>query len=445
MTAAGGTTYAWDAANRLKSVNGGSLGSYGYDGNGKRVKKTESGTTTYYVLSSVLGSAMEVTSAGVQRAYVMGGGSVVAQLNANGQFYWLHLDHLGSGRKMTDASGNMTYRAEFDPYGKLLYEWSSPTNLNTKKFTGYERDAATNLDYAQARMYGSEWARFMSPDPMGLGSASLTSPKTLNRYAYVNGDPVNLIDPDGLSGIPIITPSILPFGFTLTIVTVELGPQQLLQTGTYGITGWSAVQEALRKAAEVTKYWQQFMQQGQAPVSLPTQPPRNWNELLLQSDALKGGIDQVNKLLENPDCANIIGLNSDEAKNLFSSLTFNFADFNQYSNSNYHNTATSSSRGMSFAWVGASTNEVGGRIVTINTSGPFVDGKIKFTNGTAYAYNEVSGRIIGGLSLSNIRAMILLHELGHASGKFGDDSKDSSLNLSYTMQVLSGCLSGGRR
>ncbi len=48
MTAANSTTYQWDAANRLKSVNSGSLGSYGYDGNGKRVKKSESGTTTYY-------------------------------------------------------------------------------------------------------------------------------------------------------------------------------------------------------------------------------------------------------------------------------------------------------------------------------------------------------------------------------------------------------------
>lgn len=79
-------SYQWDAANRLKSVNNGSLGSYGYDGNGKRVKKTESGVTTYYVISSVLGSVMEVTSSGVQHAYVMSGSSVVAQLNPNGQF-----------------------------------------------------------------------------------------------------------------------------------------------------------------------------------------------------------------------------------------------------------------------------------------------------------------------------------------------------------------------
>ena len=199
MTAAGATTYQWDGANRLKSVNGGTSGSYGFDGNGKRVKKTEGGASTYYVYSSVIGSAvMEVTSAGVQRAYVMNGGSVVAQRNPDGNFYWLHADHLGSGRKMTNASGNLTYRAEFDPYGKLTYEWSATPNQNTKKFTGYERDAGSGLDYAQARMYGSEWGRFLSPDPAGLAAARMTSPKSLNRYTYTEGNPVNYIDPGGL-------------------------------------------------------------------------------------------------------------------------------------------------------------------------------------------------------------------------------------------------------
>ena len=91
----------------------------------------------------------------------------------------------------------MTYRAEFDPYGKLLYEWSATPNLNTKKFTGYERDAGSGLDYAQARMYSSEWGRFLSPDPKGLAAANQNSPMTLNRYSYTNGNPVNFVDPDG--------------------------------------------------------------------------------------------------------------------------------------------------------------------------------------------------------------------------------------------------------
>ena len=43
MTATGSTSHQWDAANRLQSVNSGSLGSYGYDGNGKRRKRKSEG------------------------------------------------------------------------------------------------------------------------------------------------------------------------------------------------------------------------------------------------------------------------------------------------------------------------------------------------------------------------------------------------------------------
>lgn len=40
----------------------------------------------------------------------------------------------------------------------------------------------------------------MTPDPIGLKSASLKIPHSLNRYTYVNNDPVNYIDPKGLFG-----------------------------------------------------------------------------------------------------------------------------------------------------------------------------------------------------------------------------------------------------
>jgi RHS repeat-associated protein len=101
---------------------------------------------------------------------------------------------------MTDVNGNLVYKGQFDPYGQMLTEWSSSgnTNLNAKKFTGYERDAATGLDYANARMYNSGRGRFMQPDPKGLKAAELKRLKSLNRYAYVENDPVNFNDPEGL-------------------------------------------------------------------------------------------------------------------------------------------------------------------------------------------------------------------------------------------------------
>jgi len=204
MTVGAGQSYSYDGANRLKTASGGTS-SYGYDGDGKRVKKTEGGTTTYYVYSSKLGqSVMEVTANSVQRAYVYGGGKAVAMQSPDGQFYWLHKSHLGNSRAMTDWSGNLTYKGQFDPYGQTLTEWSGSgnTNLNSKKFTGYERDSATGLDYANARMYNSTRGRFTVPDMKGLKSASVRKPQSLNRYAYTGNDPVNFVDPSGLDEVP---------------------------------------------------------------------------------------------------------------------------------------------------------------------------------------------------------------------------------------------------
>ncbi|MDX2040328.1 MAG: RHS repeat-associated core domain-containing protein [Acidobacteriota bacterium] len=199
MTVGAGQQLSYDGANRLKTASTGTS-SYGYDGDGKRVKKTENGATTYYVYSSKLGqSVMEVNSSSVQRAYVYSGGKVVAMQATDGQFYWLHTNHLGNSRAMTDGSGNLTYKGQFDPYGATLTEWSGSgnTNLNSKKFTGYERDSATGLDYAQARMYNSSRGRFMTPDPIGLRGANYKIPQSLNRYNYVQNDPVNATDSTG--------------------------------------------------------------------------------------------------------------------------------------------------------------------------------------------------------------------------------------------------------
>ena len=201
LTAGDGMSYAYDAANRMVSVNGGALGQYGYDGEGMRVKKTESGVTVWYVRSSKLGNtAFEVTSVGVQRAYVYGGnGKLVAEQASDGQFYWLHTNHLGSARVLTDVSGGLAYRGHFDPHGQVLSEWSSSgnPNLNAKKFTGHERDVATGLDYAEARTYNAGRGRFVQPDPIGIRAASKSKPESLNRYNYVRNDPINLVDPKG--------------------------------------------------------------------------------------------------------------------------------------------------------------------------------------------------------------------------------------------------------
>jgi RHS repeat-associated protein len=178
----------------------GASSTYGYDGNGDRVRQTKWDGSLFYVRSSVLkDSVMEVNSTGAQRAYVYStDGKLIAEQSTDSQFYWMHTNHLGSARAMTDVNGNLAYKGQFDPYGQTLFEWSSSgnTNLNTRKFTGYERDV-TGLDYAKARTYNSGRGRFMQADPMGrgcqgqkpnpLGAAEENIPQTLKLFLACMG------------------------------------------------------------------------------------------------------------------------------------------------------------------------------------------------------------------------------------------------------------------
>jgi RHS repeat-associated protein len=105
-----------------------------------------------------------------------------------------HPDYL-SDRAETDATGIPTRTFGHFPYGEAWYETGTPDKW---KFTKYERDSGvgeTGLDYARFRYYSSGQARFLSPD---LLAGHLSTPQSLNRYAYVTNDPVNLVDPLGL-------------------------------------------------------------------------------------------------------------------------------------------------------------------------------------------------------------------------------------------------------
>jgi RHS repeat-associated protein len=66
-----------------------------------------------------------------------------------------------------------------------------------QKFTGYQHDEETELDFAEARMYQSLYGRFTAIDPL-LASGKSADPQTFNRYVYVLNNPLILTDPTGL-------------------------------------------------------------------------------------------------------------------------------------------------------------------------------------------------------------------------------------------------------
>jgi RHS repeat-associated protein len=92
-----------------------------------------------------------------------------------------------------NSSGTVIENNRTLPYGEAWLAENTPST-NDKKFTTYQRDQESGLDYAMGRHYANTSARFVSVDK---GAAALWAPQTLNRYSYAGNDPINNLDPDG--------------------------------------------------------------------------------------------------------------------------------------------------------------------------------------------------------------------------------------------------------
>jgi RHS repeat-associated protein len=90
----------------------------------------------------------------------------------------------------------MTSTVDLDAWGGETGR-SSNAAFQPHLYTTYERDA-NGGDDAMMRRNQSSLSRFFQPDPYD-GSYNFGDPQSLNRYAYVQNDPVNFTDPSGLN------------------------------------------------------------------------------------------------------------------------------------------------------------------------------------------------------------------------------------------------------
>ncbi len=172
----------------------GLLGEYWYDGEGKRVKKNSfennQWITTIFIYDAS-GKLVEEYSS-------------FAATQENAKASYLTNDHLGSPRITTDQNGQTISRRDFQPFGEEIatsqrtQQGLGYINDTVKqKFTSYERDSESELDFAQARYYSSKLGRFYSVDPENYG-ASEDDPQSWNAYAYSRNNPALYTDPTGL-------------------------------------------------------------------------------------------------------------------------------------------------------------------------------------------------------------------------------------------------------
>ncbi len=193
-----------DVENRTMSAQG-SFGTerYGYDLSNHRVYRKKADGTEEFTVWGAQGERVEVFKivsgqAQTQTTNIYFAGRLMRTKNhTTGWETALTTDRLGSVAVRVNPSG-INEKLRYYPYGE---EYAATTN-DRDKYATYLRDSSTGLDYAINRYYGSNLARFLSPDPLG-GSANLGNPQSWNRYGYASNDPINKSDPFGLLDIDV--------------------------------------------------------------------------------------------------------------------------------------------------------------------------------------------------------------------------------------------------
>lgn len=159
-------------------------------------QKTDSQFVELYVLNR--SKAVKKTLAFIQTQVQRLASALVPNAYAEAadeNVYYLLTDHLGSIDVVLDEDANIVERRDFLPYGsERLSESVSEATETDHKFTGKELDDETGLHYYGARYYDSEIGRFVSVDPW---EGRTYDPQSLNKYAYVQNNPVKYVDPSG--------------------------------------------------------------------------------------------------------------------------------------------------------------------------------------------------------------------------------------------------------
>jgi RHS repeat-associated protein len=120
--------------------------------------------------------------------------------------FFIHTDHLGTPQALTDDRQQIVWQAVYNPFGEATITTQAMAfNL---RFPGQYFDAESGLHYNYFRYYDPGTGRYSTSDPIGLDGG-------LNSYGYVDGNPVNFIDPLGLASSRTTTKPTFPGPFDI--------------------------------------------------------------------------------------------------------------------------------------------------------------------------------------------------------------------------------------
>jgi RHS repeat-associated protein len=222
LAARGNDLYDFENRLILRTKADGSSINLSYDAAGNRIAKNILNSSGQLVSSTAwlvdtnnhTGSAQVVEersqianpASQISRTYTYGTQLLSQATSFNSQpaiVSYYAFDGHGNVRELTDSSGPVTDRYDYDAFGNLVFQ--SGTTANAYRYSGEQYDADLGLYYNRARYLNTDSGRFWSMDSYG-GNAQ--DPASLHKYLYAHGNPVNGTDPSGrwnLSEVMITT------------------------------------------------------------------------------------------------------------------------------------------------------------------------------------------------------------------------------------------------
>lgn len=271
ITSDGTTTNAWNAAGQMTSTTAaGKTTTFTYDGEGRRLSSTLGTTPTRYLWdpqTSQLALERDSRNATI-RSYKYA--RTLIGMTAGGVDYTYTTDQLGSVRAVTDTTGAVLAKYEFEPYGRTkTQELGRKAPVNPLQFTGQYSEGTAGY-HLRARQYNAVDGMFTSPDPAWTGS-----PGSGFRYAnnpMVYTDPLGLFDIDSLiddvntasgwaataaAGVTLLCPPCAPVSAPLAgvagAVNAGTGLYQAYQSAQKGATSQAVIDGALAIAGGLIK------------------------------------------------------------------------------------------------------------------------------------------------------------------------------------------------